>query len=62
MKKVYVLFDIYDGYEITLGVFSSMKKAQEAVEWLVKIDTHYKKIPSRLSIVPFELNGERIED
>lgn len=61
MKKVYVLNGgcIDDRYVI--GVFSSMKKANEAREWIISVDTYYKKHPEDLYVDVFEMNGERID-
>lgn len=61
MTKAYVLMGGYVEDVVVLGVFSSMKKANEAREWLLEIDAYYKKYPGQLSIDVFEMNGERIE-
>lgn len=61
MKKVYVLMGGCIDDKHVLGVFSSMKKATEAVEWLIKVDTYYKYNPDDLEIETYELNGERVE-
>lgn len=64
MKKVYLLMSrsIVSEAEHVLGVFSSRKKVNEAISWLLDVDTYYKKFPDRLHIEVFELNGERIEN
>jgi hypothetical protein len=38
-----------------------MKKANEAREWIISVDTYYKSCPEDLYIDIFEMNGERIE-
>ena len=60
IKKVYVLMGgcVMDNYVV--AVFSSEKKANEAKEWLIKVDTYYKANPNDLYIDIFEMNGERI--
>lgn len=58
--KVYVMFGRYHGVNHALGVFSSMKKANEAVAWLLEHDMYYKHRPQDLGISTYELNGERI--
>ena len=60
-QKVYVLMGGCIGDSYVVSVFSSMKKAQEAREWLIKVDTYYKKYPNDLYIDTFEMNGERID-
>ena len=62
MKKVYVLMGGYSDTECVLGVFSSVKKVNDAIEWLIDNDAYYKNHPDRLYIDMFELNGERIEN
>lgn len=59
-QKVYVLMGGCIGDKYVVAVFSSMKKANEAREWLIKVDTYYKSRPEDLDIDIFELNGERI--
>ena len=59
-KKVYVMIGKYHGVNNTLGVFSSMAKANEAVAWLLEHDMYYKHRPQDLGISTYELNGERI--
>ena len=61
MKKVYVLMGGCIGDKYVLGVFSSMKRANEAREWLIKNDTYYRQEPDDLEIDTYELNGERID-
>ena len=60
MQKVYVMThgNVENGW--VLAVFSSSKKAKEAKEWLIKVDTHYNANPNDLNISTFELNGERL--
>ena len=58
--KVYVLMGGYIGDSYVVGVFSSMKKANEAREWIIKVDTYYKANPDDLYVDTYELNGERI--
>ncbi len=60
IHKVYVMIGKYHGENCTLGVFSSMAKANEAVEWLLEHDMYYKHRPQDLGIATYELNGERI--
>lgn len=60
IKKVYVMIGKYHGTNNTLGVFSSMAKANEAVAWLLEHDMYYKHRPQDLGISTYELNGERI--
>lgn len=38
-----------------------MKKANEAREWIISVDTYYKKHPEDLYVDVFEMNGERID-
>lgn len=59
MKKVYVLNGGCISDRHVIAVFSSMKKANETKDWLIKVDTYYKRHPDVLEIEPFELNGER---
>lgn len=61
MTKAYVLMGgcVEDSHVV--GVFSSMKKANEAREWIIIVDTYYKKNPNDLYIDVFEMNGERID-
>ena len=61
MKKVYVLMGGCIDDKHVLGVFSSMKKANEAKAWLIEVDTYYKRNPDDLEIETYELNGERID-
>ena len=61
MVKVYALNGGCIGDRYVLGIFSSMKKAKEAREWIISVDTYYKSNPDDLSIDVFELNGERID-
>lgn len=60
IHKVYVMIGKYHGVNHTLGVFSSMAKANEAVAWLLENDMYYKNRPQDLGISTYELNGERI--
>jgi aspartate/tyrosine/aromatic aminotransferase len=60
VQKVYVMIGRYQGENCTLGVFSSVKKANEAVAWLLEHDMYYKNHPQDLGISTYELNGERI--
>lgn len=59
--KVYVLMGGCIGDSYVVGVFSSMKKANEAREWIISVDTYYKKNPNDLYVDTFEMNGEKIE-
>lgn len=61
MIKAYVLMGGCVGDSYVVGVFSSMKKANEAREWIVANDTYYKKYPNDLYVDVFEMNGERID-
>ena len=61
MKKVYVLMGGCIDDKHVLGVFSSIKKATKAKEWLIEVDTYYKQNPDDLEIETYELNGERID-
>ena len=61
MKKVYALMGGCIDDEHVLGIFSSMKKANEAKAWLIKNDTYYRQNPDDLEIETYELNGERID-
>lgn len=60
MKKVYVLMGGCIDDKHVVSVFSSIKKATEAREWIIKVDTYYKSNPDDLEIDVYELNGERI--
>lgn len=61
MVKTYVLMGGCIGDSYVVGVFSSMKKANEAREWIIANDTYYKKHPNDLYVDVFEMNGERID-
>lgn len=61
VKKVYALEGGCIGDRYVIAIFSSMKKAEEAKAWLIKVDTYYKSCPNDLCIDVYELNGERIE-
>lgn len=61
MTKAYVLMGGCVGDSYVVGVFSSMKKANEAREWIISVDTYYKENPNDLYIDVFEMNGERID-
>ena len=61
MKKVYVLMGGCIDDKRVLGVFSSMKKVNEAKAWLIEVDTYYKRNPDDLEVETYELNGERID-
>lgn len=61
MKKVYALMGGCIDDKHILGIFSSMKKADEARAWIIKVDTYYKQNPDDLEIETYELNGERID-
>jgi hypothetical protein len=60
-QKVYALMGGCIGDRYLVAIFSSMKKANEARDWLIKVDTYYKKYPEDLEIDIYELNGERLE-
>lgn len=61
MIKVYVMTGIgMDNEKHVLAVFSSKKKADEAVAWILSVDTWFAKYPEKLRISVFELNGEEI--
>lgn len=62
MKKVYVLNGRCTPEGCVVAVFSSMKKAQDAIEWLIENDTFYNQCPHTLWIDVFELNEERVTD
>jgi hypothetical protein len=49
------------GDKYVVGVFSSMKKANEAKAWLIENDTYYRKEPDDLEIDVYEMNGDRID-
>ena len=57
MKKVYVLIGGCIDDKHVINVFSSMKKAVEAREFLIKNDNYYKHEPDDLEIEIYELNG-----
>ena len=61
MKYVYVLTgrDCQNETHV-LGVFSSMKKAEEAQTWILSVDTWFAKYPEYLRISKFELNAEEV--
>ena len=61
MQKVYVLNGGCIGDKYVVGVFSSMKKANEAKAWLIKNDTYYRQEPDDLEIDTYELNGEMVD-
>lgn len=61
MKKVYVLMSRLPYDNSVLGVFSSKKKVNEAIMWLINNDTYYKDYPYALYVDTFEMNGERVE-
>lgn len=61
MVKAYVLMGGCIGDSHVVGVFSSMKKANEARDWIISVDTYYKANPNDLYIDVFEMNRERIE-
>lgn len=61
MVKVYVLMGGCIGDIHVVGVFSSAKKANETREWIISVDTYYKKYPGDLYVDVFEMNGERID-
>ena len=61
MKKAYVLMSKLNGVKEILGVFSSKRKINDAISWIIRNDTYYKRDPDALSVDEFELNGERIE-
>ena len=61
MVKVYVLMGGCIGDSYVVGVFFSMKKANEAREWIISVDTSYNKHPEDLYVDVFEMNGERID-
>ena len=58
--RVYVMIGKYQGENITLAVFSSKAKANDAVKWLLENDMYYKRRPQDLWVSIYELNGERI--
>lgn len=60
MKKVYLLMNEVIDDRFVVAVFSSLKKAEEAKEWLIANDTFYHKYPEDLTIEFWELNGEQI--
>ena len=61
MQKVYALIGGCIDDKHVVAIFSSMKKANEAREWLIKNDTYYRQEPDDLEIDTYELNGERID-
>lgn len=58
--KVYVLMGGCIDDRNPVSVFSSLKKAEDARNWLIENDTFYKGNPDCLSIEPFYLNGEHV--
>ena len=58
MEKIYVLLGARVEDDIVAGVFSSMKKANEAKAFIIKTDSFYKTRPNVLSIETYELNKE----
>ena len=61
MVKVYALIGGCIDDKHVLGIFSSMKKANEVKAWLIKNDTYYRQEPDDLEVETYELNGERID-
>lgn len=62
MTKVYVLMSKrIENCHVVIGVFSSKKKVNEAIEWIIANDAYYRNNPNDLYIDTFEMNGERIE-
>ena len=61
MQKVYALIGGCIDDKHVVGIFSSMKKANEAKAWLIKNDTFYRQEPNELEVETYELNGERID-
>ena len=61
--KVYVLMCRYhNDTRYVLGVFSSIKKVNEAKKWLIENDMYYKHNPDSLYVDKYELNGDKIHD
>ena len=56
MVKAYVLMGGCIGDSHVIGVFSSMKKANKAREWIIENDTYYKIYPNDLYVDTFEMN------
>lgn len=56
MVKAYVLMGGCIGDSHVIGVFSSMKKANKAREWIIENDTYYKIHPNDLYVDTFEMN------
>ena len=59
--NLYVLNGGCIGDRYVVGVFSSKKKAEAAMEWIIQNDTYYKSNPDELDIDVFEMNGEQID-
>lgn len=58
--KVYVLIGGCIDDKHVLGVFSSVKKIEQARKTLIKLDKYYQEFPDDLEIETFCLNGENI--
>ena len=57
MKNVYVLMNGCIGDSEVVGVFSSLKEANEAKEWIIQNNACYKENPQDLYTDVFELDG-----
>lgn len=60
-KKVYVLVGGCIDDKHVVAVFSSMKRAKEARNYIISIDKYYKNNPRDLEIETFYLNGENVD-
>ena len=58
MKNVCVLMGGCIGDNDIIGVFSSLKEANEAREWIITNDTYYKKNPNELYVDVFEVDSK----
>jgi hypothetical protein len=58
MKNVCALMGGCIGDSYVIGVFSSLKEANEAREWIIINDTYYKKNPNELYVDVFELDSK----
>lgn len=58
MKKVYVLLGANIEDDIVIGVFSSIKKANEAKAFIIENDKFYRTRKDALDIKTYELNKE----
>lgn len=60
-EKVYVLIGGCIDDKHVVSVFSSMKRAEEARNYIILIDKYYSEYPEDLEIEPVYLNGENAD-